>query len=224
MMLRQGGASDETRRRAQGQDPRFHRGDAARAWLSAVGARDRPRGRARLHVGRPSPPPDPRARGLSRAGCGPVARDPPDPDRGDPARPDQRARAAIDDRRRARRADHRRDRGRRTDRGLPGRDGDDGHPGRPGTWRRRLRPARPWRLDDRGPHRRRRLRPHPAADDRSQRRHRRRPGRGERGHPQALLQGEGPDPTPAGQSGLPSPVLRRRPDPGQVDRGHSTAR
>ena len=36
--------------------------------------------------------------------------------------------------------------------------------------------------------------------DRPQRRHRRRPGRGERGHPQALLQGEGPRPPPARQS------------------------
>ena len=65
---------------------------------------------------------------------------------------------------------------------------------------RRVRPAGPRRLDDRGPHRGRRLRPHPAADDGPQRRHRRRPGRGERGHPEALLQGEGQDPTPARQS------------------------
>ena len=62
------------------------------------------------------------------------------------------------------------------------------------------------------------------ADHGPQRRHRRRPGRGERRHPQALLQGEGPDPPPAGQPGLPAAVLRRRPDPGQADRRHPQAR
>ena len=42
---------------------------------------------------------------------------------------------------------------------------------------------------------------------RPERRHRRRPGGGERGHPQALLQGEGQDPTPAGQRSVPGSVL-----------------
>ena len=139
----QGGASDQARRRAQGQDPRLHRGDAARPRLSAVGPRDRACGRARLHVGRPPPPPDPRARGLPGARRRPVARDPPDADRRDPARPDERARPAgrrPADARVA--ADHRRDRRRRSDRGLPGRVRDDGRPGHARPERRRVRPAR----------------------------------------------------------------------------------
>ena len=118
------------------------------------------------------------------------------------------------------RADHRRDRGRRTDRGVPGRDGVDGDPGHPRPRWRCLRAPGPRRLDDRGPHRRRRLRPHPPADHGPQRRHRRRPGRGERRHPQALLQGEGPDPAPAGQPGLSAAVLRRCAHPGQAHRSH----
>ena len=60
--------------------------------------------------------------------------------------------------------------------------------------------------------------------DGPQRRHRRRPGRGERRHPQALLQGEGPGPPPARQRRVPADVLRRRPDPGQADRGHPPGR
>ena len=99
-----------------------------------------------------------------------------------------------------RRPDHRRDRRRRSDRGVSGRVGVDVGPGHARPQRRRLRPARPRRLDDRGAHRGRRLRPDPPADHRPQRRHRGRPGRGERGHPQALLQGEGQDPSPASQS------------------------
>ena len=96
MMAGQGGASDQARRRAQGQDPRLHRGDAARPRLSAVGPRDRARGRARLHVGRPSPPPDPRARGLPGARRRPVAGHPPHADRRDAPRAHQRARPAGD--------------------------------------------------------------------------------------------------------------------------------
>ena len=69
---------------------------------------------------------------------------------------------------------------------------------------RRLRPEGPRRFDDRGAHRGRRLRPDPAAVDGPERRHRRRPGRGERGHPEALLQGEGQDPPPAGEPRVPA--------------------
>ena len=107
-------------------------------------------------------------------------------------------------RRRARPADHRRDRGRRSHRGVPGRVGDASRCRTCWPQRRRVRPEGPRRFDDRRPHRRRGLRPHPAAADCPQRGHRRRPGRGERGHPQAVLQGEGPDPPPAGEPGLPA--------------------
>ena len=113
-------------------------------------------------------------------------------------------------------AGDRRDRRRRTDRGLPGRVGDARRPGHPRARRRRLRAPRPGRLDDRGAHRGRGLRRHPPAGHRPQWRHRRRPGRGERGHPQAVLPREGPRPPPARQPELPAAVLSRRADPGKL--------
>ena len=58
---------------------------------------------------------------------------------------------------------------------------------------------------------------------RPQRRHRGRPGGRERRHAQALLQGEGQDPPATRQPRLPSPVLRRRANPGKAHRGHSQA-
>ena len=97
------------RRRTQGQDldfmlPRFARG------VPAVGARDHAGGRVGLDIGRPSPPPDARSRGLSRARRGPEPGDPHDSQRGHPTRSLERAGAQAYDRRLPGRADHRRDR------------------------------------------------------------------------------------------------------------------
>ena len=86
-------ASDQARRGSEGQDPRLHRRDAACPRLPTVGPGDREGGRSGVHVGRPSPPPDPRARGLPGARRRPVARDPPHPVRRAAPRACWRARA-----------------------------------------------------------------------------------------------------------------------------------
>ena len=160
------------------------------------------RGRPRLHVRRPPPPPDPRARGLPRAGSGPVPGDPADAHRRAAPGPHERARAPVGD----------------EESHLLPVIGEIAAGGPIEAYQdasetmavpELLAPSGdayvlqgPRRLDDRGAHRRRRLRPHPAADHGAQRRHRRRPGRGERRHPQALLQGEG-------QASASSPPTRR---------------
>ena len=191
----------------------------------AVGPRDRAGRRPRLHVGRPPPPPDPRARGLPRARRRAVAGDPADADGRDPPRPRERARPAGDRRGGARRC-------RSSARSPPAvRSRPTRTPRRRWPSRTCSRPAAtPTSCKVRGDSM---IEAHIADGDfvlirpqidRPQRRHRRRPGRGERGHPQALLQGEGPDPAPAGQPELPAAVLRRRPHPGQAHRGHPTAR
>ena len=95
IMQGQGGASDQARRRAKSPDPRLHRSDAARARLSAVGARDRA-----WRSGSPPPPPSTTtcrswsARAIS-SGAAPRARAIRlTPDGRDTARPLERARAA----------------------------------------------------------------------------------------------------------------------------------
>ena len=191
----------------------------------AVGPRDRAGGRARLDVRRPPPPADPRARGLSRARRRAVARHPADADRGDPARPD--------------RASSSRSRSTAEAHVLPV-IGEIAAGGPIEAYQDAsetmavpdmLAPSGDaYVLKVRGDSM---IEAHiadgdfvadPAADHRPQRRHRGRPGRGERGHPQALLQGEGPRPPPAGEPELPAAVLRRRADPGQAHRRHPPPR